>query len=163
MQILLMQHGEALSKEINPEQPLSPVGRDHVARTGRFLQTLGLNFTAILCSPKARAQETASLIAEAVGFPANRITASEAFKAKAAPQDSAEALRSFEGDTRVLVAGHLPNLPQLAAHLLTRGPAFDLRFENAGLTCLEAESPAVRNAALVYHLPPRFIQMVVGA
>ncbi|MFW5837893.1 MAG: phosphohistidine phosphatase SixA [Desulfovibrionaceae bacterium] len=160
MEILLMQHGVSLSRELNPERPLSPVGKEQAGRTGKLLQSLGLQFAAILTSPKARAVETAMIVAEAVGFPPQRITASDAFKPKTMPQDSADMLRAYEGPNRVLVAGHLPNLAELASHLLTRGPSLSIVFENTGLVCLEVKSTAARNAALLYHLTPRHIQML---
>jgi len=162
MELILMQHGAALSKEINPERPLSPVGRDQAARTGKLLRNMGLHFTAILSSPKARAVETAVIVAEAVGYPKQRIHADEVFLPKTQPKRTAEFLSQFPGDARVLAVGHLPNLADLASFTLTPGPPLQIMFENAGLTCLDLGAPTIRSGSLAYHLSPRLIQMMVG-
>ena len=59
MLIHLMQHGACLSKELDPHQPLSPVGREQAIKSARAMRTLGLRFQLVVASPKLRSLQTA--------------------------------------------------------------------------------------------------------
>ena len=44
MQIYLMQHGQALSEEIDPQRHLSPEGRAQIEKTSNALKRMGVSF-----------------------------------------------------------------------------------------------------------------------
>jgi len=67
MKLYLMQHGKALSKEEDPERSLSPEGRSETTRMGDVLKEKGTPVDVIWHSGKARAAETAEIIAAAIG------------------------------------------------------------------------------------------------
>ena len=64
MEVYLMQHGPALPKEQDPEEGLGPEGQERIHTSGQALRKMGVNFDAILCSPKKRSQQTAAIVAE---------------------------------------------------------------------------------------------------
>src|SRR5438876_9675040 len=64
MQIYLVQHGECKPEELDPERTLTESGSRDVQKIADFLRTSsGLQVTEILHSGKARAQQTADLLA----------------------------------------------------------------------------------------------------
>ena len=139
MRLFCMQHGACLSKELDPNQPLSPVGRDMVRKSAAALRALGLDFEAILSSPKERARQTAAIVARAVDYPEHSIRVTEAVKAMATPDETVEFLRDYRNAGRIFLAGHLPHLNKLACRLLGADKEPDLGVEQAGLLCLETD------------------------
>ena len=143
MQLYLMQHGTALSKEEDAERPLSSFGIEQVRKSAAGIRRLLQGFDLIACSPKRRAHQTAALVAEAVRFPYSDILVSEAFLPKAEPEEVMNLLDREARGSSILLVGHLPCLGRLAAYLLQGG---EVRFENAGLCALHrpaADQPAV--------------------
>ena len=66
MRLYLVQHGEALPKQVDPERPLSERGRSDVARVADFLKGAGIRVTRVAHSGKTRARQTAELLASFV-------------------------------------------------------------------------------------------------
>lgn len=164
MLVFLMQHGTCLSKEIHPEQPLSPVGRGQVERSARAARMLGLWFEAIVCSDKLRAVQTAETVARTLDYNPKYIERSEALRPMSAPEDSLDFLRRFEKEGSLLVVGHLPNLNLLASRLLTPYPEpLALGIENAGLACIETAHLAAQNGTLLWLLKAQHLQLMAGA
>lgn len=134
MRLYLVQHGEALSKDVDPERALSDVGRADIERLASFLTPRYLGVDRILQSGKLRAQQTAIILARAF--------ASNVMPEKVSgldplddPQSLVTAISNLQGD--VLVVGHLPFLSKLVGQLLA-GPGNSLvRFEPGTLACLE--------------------------
>lgn len=116
MRVVLVQHAEALAKEIDPDRPLSPRGRDDARRLGAFLAAAGLRVGRMIHSGKTRARQTAQAVADALqGCPAPEV------QAGLGPDDAvpplAQALRSVGVDT--LLVGHLPFVGRLVDEMVT--------------------------------------------
>ena len=62
--LYLVQHGEAKSKEEDPERPLSETGRKTVEHVAAWAARMGLGVTLIRHSGKLRAQQTAAIFLE---------------------------------------------------------------------------------------------------
>ena len=139
MRLFCMQHGACLSKELDPNQPLSPVGRDMIRKSAAALRTLGLDFDAVLSSPKERAHQTAAIVARAVDYPEHSIRVTETVKAMATPEETVEFLRDYRDAGQIFLAGHLPHLNKLACHLLGSDREINLGIEQGGLICLETD------------------------
>jgi phosphohistidine phosphatase len=116
MHLYLVQHGEAKSKEDDPERPLTERGKLLVQKVARFLRPSGLKVKAVWHSGKTRAQQTAEILVSA-------LTSDQGIVARdgLAPNDPVgpvrEAIEQSDGD--LMVVGHLPFLSRLAASLLT--------------------------------------------
>jgi phosphohistidine phosphatase len=67
MELYLMQHGPNLSKDEDPEEPLSPDGKKQILKAAKAIKKMGLQFDVVIASPKKRSQQTAEIVAEAVG------------------------------------------------------------------------------------------------
>ena len=139
MRLLLVQHGDALPKEENPDRPLSPRGHSEVEHLATFLGSSGLHLTRILHSGKRRATQTAELLAARL-LPNARPKAATGLK----PNDPTDevATRTAQWNDDVALVGHLPHMAKLATRLLTGKegePIVD--FVPGTAACLERVGP----------------------
>ena len=134
MRLILVQHGDSLPAEADPERSLSAKGRADVARLAAFLKGRA-QVARIWHSGKPRARQTAELLDAAVGTGA-RVEARPGID----PLDPVEAVaaevQGWEEDA--LVAGHQPFMGKLVARLV-RGTAEPevVRFDPGTAICLE--------------------------
>ena len=139
MRLYLVQHGEALAKEVDPERRLSAGGRRDVRRLAEMLAKSGLRIPKVLHSGKARARETAELLAAALapdGAPGGAVEAATGL----GPNDPAAAFAatlSGSGED-LLVVGHLPFMARLVSRLVAgrEEPAL-VAYLPGSMVCLE--------------------------
>ena len=162
MELYLMQHGTCFSKDVHPEQPLSPVGREQVEMSAEAARRLGLAFDLVCTSPKLRARETAEIMAQAMNYPVDRILETEALKPTTPPDQTLAFLAENGRKQAVLLAGHLPNLAEVAAALLSSGGKVRLQFENGGLCRLDLPMVPTDKAVLRFFLSPLHLQIMAG-
>lgn len=135
MKLLLVQHGDAVPKEENPERPLSPQGRGHVQQLAAVLGNAGLRPTRILHSGKLRAAQTADLLAARLLPDAKPEAATGLNPNDPTDEIAAQALR-WNDD--VALVGHLPHMAKLASRLLTgKEDAPFVAFVPGTVVCLE--------------------------
>jgi phosphohistidine phosphatase len=118
MQIYLVQHGESKPEEIDPERRLTESGTRAVQKVADFLRTSGgLQVDAIWHSGKPRAQQTAELLRPATRAGEGAVMQHDGL----APKDAVEPIKREleQGNSNVMIVGHLPFLGRLAALLLT--------------------------------------------
>ena len=154
MDIFLMQHGLATSAEEDVSRPLTPEGRDGIERIAARVRNAGIRADICVHSGKTRAEQTARILAEAVG------TTAEA-RDGLNPSDPVppfadwlqeQARQSPQG--AIAVVGHLPFLDRLAS-LLVAGDeqAQAVRFQNGGLVKLVPKYEAA-GFTVAWILPP---------
>jgi phosphohistidine phosphatase len=135
MRLYLIQHADAVTKEENPDRPLTELGRHKAEKVAGFLAPLELQIEQLWHSDKLRARQTAEIYARA-------LTATEGPKARGglAPNDNVAMLRDelavISSDT--MIVGHMPFVSRLTTLLLTgyESPPV-VSFVNAGIVCLE--------------------------
>jgi phosphohistidine phosphatase len=135
MNVYLMQHGEAAAKADDPARPLTVPGRAAVTRVAYHAQAAGVRVDHCLHSGKLRAQQTAQILAAAVG--SGPVDPHDGL----APNDSiapmAEWLHGRSEDESVAVVGHLPFLDRLASKLVAADEnAQVISFQMGGLVKL---------------------------
>jgi len=137
MQIYLVQHGESQPEEIDPERRLTENGARAVQRVADFLRTSGgLHVDAIWHSGKARAQQTAELLGPATRAGEGALMQHDGL----APKDAVEPIKREleQGNSNVMIVGHLPFLGRLAALLLTGNADNDVvAFQFGCVVCLK--------------------------
>ena len=159
MLIHLMQHGACLSKELDPNQPLSPVGREQVGKSARAAQILGLRFELVIASSKIRSLQTAEIMAEQTGYPASRIEVTDAVKAMTPTGKTLDFIKEYDGLDSIFIAGHLPSLGALASELLTGGPHLDIAIENSGLMQIQWNLATGKGVLNWYLTPPQLAEI----
>ena len=135
MKLYLVRHGEAVSSDVDPARPLSRRGRTEVRRVAHFLARAGVSPQSIRHSGKRRAEQTAELLADALGTttPVEELPGLD-------PHDPTDEflyiLREWTEDT--MVVGHLPFLEKLVSRLLVGDEnASIVSFSPATMVCLE--------------------------
>ncbi|MEW6328119.1 MAG: phosphohistidine phosphatase SixA [Thermodesulfobacteriota bacterium] len=162
MEIYLVQHGEALPEEKDPERGLSPEGEDNVRHTGKALSKLGIKPDLIISSPKKRSKQTASIIAREVGYPEGRIEVSERLKPLAPPGETVEYLRQFSDRNSIILAGHLPSLAEVASFLLTEKGKARIKFVMGGVGRIDVLELSTRKGILSWYLVPQQLRLIAG-
>lgn len=66
MKLYLVQHGEASAKTVDPERPLTELGRTDVEQLARFLGEAGVRIERVMHSGKLRAVQTAECLAAGI-------------------------------------------------------------------------------------------------
>jgi len=116
MDLYLMQHGEATAEANDPTRPLTSAGRAAVARVAARAQAAGVRVDRCVRSGKLRAEQTAQVLATAVGG------GSVEALGGLAPNDPiavvARWLAERSEDQSVALVGHLPFLDRLASSLV---------------------------------------------
>ncbi len=162
MELYLMQHGSALPKEQDPDEGLSPEGEAGIHTSGKALNKMGINFDAILSSPKKRSKQTAAIVAEELGFPSEKIIETEKVKAMTPPDETITFLGDYTTCKRVLVAGHLPSLAEIASSLLTEGSKATIAFERGGCCRIDVEGLPTHSGQLKWYLTPDQLKLIAS-
>jgi phosphohistidine phosphatase len=141
MPVYLVQHGLALSEEVDPSRPLSSDGRKEVECIAAHLRKVGVAVRKICHSGKTRAKETAQIFAEQIGY--GNLWEVSGMN----PNDNAmEFSASLEDNT--MYVGHLPHLAKLVSYLLTGDEDTGVvKVVNAGVLCLEKDNHAYPDVA----------------
>jgi phosphohistidine phosphatase len=141
MAIYLSQHGRSAPKEVDPERGLTSEGRAEVERVAKTLADAGISVDVILHSGKARAAQTADVLA-AMLKPKEGVQPRKGIDPLDDVRSLADALPT-DGDE--MYVGHLPFMERLISYLIT-GDA-DRRvvtFQNGGVVRLDWEAEAKR-------------------
>lgn len=135
MRLYLCQHGEALTKDVDPDRPLSERG---VADICNIASTLGdaIQIQAVAHSGKTRARQTAELLHERLA-PDAPIRAESGLGANDPVEDFAAELASRESG--LMVVGHMPFVGHLASHLLGEPGRNLLAFQPGTVAALERD------------------------
>lgn len=118
MRIYLMRHGIARLPDGDPEQSLSDTGRAGVESAAAFINNEEIKFDMILSSPKLRALQTAEIIAKSLDYPIEDIVQTDLLKPGAMPGAAIDFLSQYNDRQAILLVGHMPSLPRIAAALL---------------------------------------------
>ena len=119
MRFFLVQHGEACAKDVDPERPLTPRGRQDVEGMAEFLGRAGVSPGRVVHSGKLRAAQTAEILATRLA-PGASLNAMDGLT----PNDDPAAIDwpSEGANGPLMVVGHLPFMARLVA-LLVSGDA----------------------------------------
>jgi phosphohistidine phosphatase len=132
--VYLVQHAEAKSKEQDPDRSLTDRGRQDAQRVAALAASLGVRVDQIRHSGKTRAEETARILGEALS-PANGVVKISGL----APLDDVQpvANRLDDSDQSIVLVGHLPFMERLAGQLLAGNPErIVVQFHKAGMVNL---------------------------
>ncbi len=137
MKIYLMQHGVALSKEVDAERSLSDQGRNDIERVADFLRTAGIRVTRVAHSGKTRARQSAEILASAV-LKSGSPELLDGIDPKDPVMPFAELVSVWDEDS--MVVGHLPFMSRAVCLLLTGDEEHaSVDFLPGSLVCLERE------------------------
>lgn len=137
MKLYLVQHGRCNPQEVDPEKHLSTQGRGDVEKLAAFLAKAGISPSVIFHSGKARARETAEILAATLHPEGSVIERNDMN-----PHDDVHLIaRDLEGgEEDIMLIGHLPHLSTLTSLLLTRNEGKEpVSFQQGGIVTLERQ------------------------
>lgn len=134
MNLYLVQHGQARSKEEDPARSLNEAGVKAAEKMAKWLAYSEIQINEIRHSGKKRAEQTASIFAEHLS-PQQSVIAVPGLNPKDDVRPIADEVSTYSGS--LMLVGHLPFLSRLAGYLITGNPEHEVvRFQNAGVVCL---------------------------
>ncbi len=137
MNVYLVRHAEAEREIVDPSRGLTERGRRDTLRVAALAAKLGLEVQQIRHSGKTRAEQTATILGEAL-FPPGGVTAATGL----APMDDVRSVADelARVSQPVMLVGHLPFMERLTGQLLA-GDANRpvVRFCTAAMACLVRE------------------------
>ena len=148
MRLLITRHSLAQdpgTQRSDSDRDLTTAGCDRAVRLAQALESKGFVPDTIYSSPYLRAQKTAELIAQTIKHPDPIVELSEL----SSGSDLFESLSGIcapQGDSTVMIVGHMPDVGILAQTLLAR-PAPG--FSPATTVCLELSSWARGGGSLL--------------
>ena len=134
MYLYLVQHAEAVSKDIDPSRGLSEQGMDDIKRVSQYISGLDMNVHEIFHSGKKRAFQTAQVLATHLKIE-DKIIETDGLS----PMDEPETWFSKINDLNrnVMLVGHLPYMAKLASLFLCGNKDnITVNFEMGCIVCL---------------------------
>ncbi|MEX2525400.1 MAG: phosphohistidine phosphatase SixA [Gammaproteobacteria bacterium] len=137
MKLYLVQHGEALAKDVDPDRPLSPGGEKDVRNMAGFLQAAGVGVDRVLHSGKLRARQSAAILAEALLIHGDA-EAIDGLGPNDPVEDFSIEVHKFKQDT--MVVGHLPFMARMVSRLVNgQGEPAIVDYKPGSVVCLEQD------------------------
>lgn len=135
MNVYLVQHAQATSKEVAPQRPLTEKGMQDIRRVAAFIeQHAGLDVDRIFHSGKTRARQTAETLAGYLA-PEKGVHEAEGLDPLADPTIWAERLAIEDAD--IALVGHLPYMSRFASLLLAGDSKKEIvAFRQGAIVCL---------------------------
>jgi phosphohistidine phosphatase len=154
MGVYLVRHGKALAKEVDPQKSLSEEGRAAIERVGRVLQQCGVEVQTLIHSNKARARETAEIMASCL----NPGLVPQETPGLAPLDDVQEKVaRVQRSQGGLMIVGHLPHLAKLTSVVLGVPETIPVvEFKPGGVVCLEGSAGG--RWAILWMLAPDLIE-----
>lgn len=151
MNLYILQHGEAVAKEIDPERPLSEQGKRDIRILALHMQNMGVQLGNVFHSGKLRAEQSARFIAETLS-PEILPVQTEGLN----PNDDPTVIIGDieQMNENILIASHMPFVSRLCSTLLTGTTEAEFASVPGTLFCLEK---AEDNWRLAYMLTPDFL------
>ncbi len=150
MALYLVQHGQCLSKDQDPQKGLSTQGFEQVQQIAQVAAAYGIQPANIDHSGKKRALQTAQIMADELK-PKNGVRVIQGIN----PLDDVAAFaESVDSSHESMIVGHLPFLEKLVTFLIIgqlTPPVF--RMQNGGIVCLDLY-PGSRQLAVKWALMP---------
>ena len=139
MALYLIQHGQSLPKDQDPQKGLSKEGVAETERMAQLAKNYGVRVSNITHSGKTRARQTAEIF-EATLQPSGGIQERSGLN----PLDDVTVFAKTIDDAEdTMLVGHLPFMERLTAYLITGSfekPVF--KFQNSGIVCLDKDPSA---------------------
>ena len=137
MKHYFVQHGKAVSKDIDKSRPLSDDGLIQTRTMAIHLANIKLHIKRICHSGKQRAAQTADIFADELG-----LSSTETLEGMS-PNDSIQAFSTSQltpDNADTMYVGHLPHLDKLASHLLCENETANcVTFQNSSVICIETD------------------------
>ncbi len=157
MNLFFLRHGSAGKSRANPvvdrKRPLDVEGKQQCRLVAQLLNALDLQMDVILSSPLKRALQTASMVANEIGYDAP-VVATRELMPGAAVSDFRLMLASHAQSENILVVGHNPNLARFLTATIGGDSHAHIRLRKGALAKVDMET---RPPTLQWLVDPRVL------
>ena len=163
MILYFLRHASAGESMISPQKdkkrPLDETGVKQSHSVGRALAALEIQPEVIISSSLTRATQTASLVANEMGFE-GKIQIDSALTPEASYSDFVDLLRRVSSAESVVVVGHNPNLSDFLGKTIGgRSSPADIDLKKGGVARVEMRRSGGR---LTWYLTPKIVATLQG-
>lgn len=154
MELYFLRHGTATDKkpgESDEKRELTTQGMEEARTVGNVFKNLGVNFNSILASPLIRARQTATIVAEMLGF-AGKIVETSALSPGSSFQILRKELENHVKTGQVLLVGHQPTIGRMIVEAWSGQSANWIELEKAGLALVNFDSASAEPLRLKWLL-----------
>jgi phosphohistidine phosphatase len=152
MRLYLVQHGDALTKDVDPDRPLSEQGRADITRLVAWLVRGNVEVSRIFHSDKTRARQTAELLGSVLEA-GGKIHPAEGLRPNDPPEVLLQQLQIVDEDT--LIASHLPFVARVLSQAVAGSPDLQLvEFQPGSIAVVERDDGGAWH--LIYFAHPGF-------
>lgn len=135
MKIYLVQHGDSLGKDADPQQSLSPKGISDVTNLGHFLAHNKISIVHLYHSGKRRAEQSAEILASSLTF-SKPIELHQGINPLDDINPIADEINRLQDD--IMLVGHMPFIDKLIGKLIVLDENKSLAaFVPGTIACLE--------------------------
>ncbi|MGH9762118.1 MAG: phosphohistidine phosphatase SixA [Blastocatellia bacterium] len=166
MEIYLIRHGIAhplgqKNEFTDEKRTLTPQGRERMREVARGLRRLGIKLDLIMSSTLARAEETANIVAEAMGIDEKLIVKTANLAPGARISDITSEIKQQNVPRSVALVGHEPLLGYLAGALACRDSHSSIPLKKGGACFIEVvETVPEFRGNLVWLATPRQLRLI---
>lgn len=149
MKLYFVRHGEA--EDLAPtdhSRELTERGKERVAKSAQVLKRLGITPEAIYSSPRIRAQQTAEIIAEALGLD---VTITEEVNFGFNVSYIKPLTKKFNSSDEVMFVGHNPDMSQIVHKMA----GASVSMKKGGLARIDVVNHKTRRGELVWLIAPK--------
>jgi phosphohistidine phosphatase len=156
MDLYVLRHGIAVGrgewKGDDADRPLTPEGREEMARVAATLAKLDLGIDVMVTSPLARALQTAEIVAEHLGIK-DKVKLDERLGAGFGASRLTKVLHTYEGARSLMLVGHEPGLSEAVCALV--GGRIILK--KGGMAYVQLADASSKKGELAWLLQPRVV------
>jgi len=156
MIVYFVRHASAGQRKLSPKKdekrPLDAEGVHQCTQMGRILSAMEASVDAVISSPLKRATQTASLVANEIGFE-GRLNLENALRPEAKYDHFRDMLRKYSKFESLMVVGHNPNFSEfLGRMVVSNGDRAYIELKKAAVAKIESEQ---KKSVLHWLLTPR--------
>jgi phosphohistidine phosphatase len=121
---------------------------------------MGVNLDVIISSPKKRSQQTAAIVAKELALATDKIIETDRVKPMAPAANTIDFLVGLLNRNRILIAGHLPSIAEIASFLLAEQSKVMINFEMGGVCRIDVETLPTHSGVLQWYLRPDQLRLL---
>ena len=164
MIIYLVRHASAGEPMANPKRdekrPLDPDGIEQCGYMGRALAAINAQPDVVISSPLKRATQTASLIANEIGYE-GKLQLETAMRPEASFPDFRRLLEKYSKQEAIMLVGHNPSITEFLARLINKSASeAQIEFKKGAAARVETERVS---ATLNWLFTPKIARSIQSA
>ncbi len=141
MAIYLVQHGQAVSEENDPQRPLAAIGIKETSHIASIAEYYMVPVEQIIHSEKLRARQTAEIFANKL----KPVHGLQQLSSMNPDSDITPVVEKIRMSDNLMLVGHLPFLQKLLSFLITGSCDHQImKFQYSGIICLEKDGKSDR-------------------